>query len=172
MNFYHLSYALKRLRGVQMHTLIPTVATFAVLASPQPVVAETCMELLLKSGRSIIIPISDFSCINFSGDDVSIGSEKLTFSDLDSYRFIDKDVSDIEDITTDDNAFYLDPSGELIINGTTDNGPIRIFDIDGKVCAAAAHTYPDGRVGLNFKGLQPGIYIIKTGDQTIKFRKL
>lgn len=134
----------------------------AMLMLASPIKAATTQTLIIN-GEPVEKVVTK---ITFNGD-----LAVLTFSDETELsedmgnvilRFSSSPTS-IKDITTYQVNKVV--GGELLINGLTDETTVIIYDASGKDVITTNGS------NINVSGLKPGIYVLKAGNQIVKFVK-
>lgn len=130
------------------------------------------MNLNLRSGEKIVFPISSHPNMSFDQGQVRLVSPQLT---------VEYAISDVESITFTPSTSGLDElhlsqgeianaGGQILFSGFEPGTLIRVFDLDGKVCAEAAID-ASGQLAMPMQQFAPGAYVIQANSKSYKFLK-
>lgn len=113
------------------------------------------MIVSLKSGEKVSFVVSEKPEVTFDGDKFCVKTTKSTFDYL---------RSDIND-------FYFEESGtDLETLEYVGNGLATIYDMSGHIVTTLKEDSPQA-AKLLIDSFKPGMYIIKIGNQSIKYLK-
>lgn len=123
------------------------------------------MQTLTINGQKVEKVVSQ---LTFSGDNVVLhfGSSEESYP-MEEVQIDFAPSSGIDNIKTFQLNGFLD--GQLNISGLAAGTPIAVYDISGKKLAQAWAEGETTRVSLD--GLNGGVYILKAGNQIVKFVK-
>lgn len=121
------------------------------------------LKVLLTNGSSETYYLSEKPRISFAGDDMMIASSTASTS------YARKDVASItfEDASTSIDNVKKANSTSYRFDGNSfeaDGMQISVYNMAGKQVTA-------GKDAVSLKSLQPGVYVVKAGKQSIKIKK-
>ena len=124
------------------------------------------------------ISLSDIHKVTFDDDSMSVfqaddGILKMNFFGFHKILFVNENLSALETLSNQQKrAFvYQAPDGNsiTIVTGSEKPQSVVIWDIDGVVCYSEKDPFYKSTIDIS--GLPPGVYMLKTGNECIKFRK-
>lgn len=118
------------------------------------------------AGGVTTIPLADADCIIINGNYFTIGSFSLDIQNLKKYEFVDSSTSGINDVIGDISDFRFNSDGKIIIPTRMIGKPVNVYLLSGLKCEVSTH----GNI-IDMHKLATGIYLVKVGETSFKFKK-
>lgn len=142
-----------------------TIILSATLLSFASVSAQNLV--LHKVGsEKVIIPVKDATEITFTGTQINIGPKSMNLDDVARYEFTG--MSGIDDVVIDGDidGLQIDSRGIIVFPDAALCAIARVYSASGAECACTKNGDT-----LDFSGQPAGVYVISTGDKSLKMAK-
>lgn len=124
--------------------------------------------LYLKSGTTVILPLSEAPSIKFKDDMLEVGNQKLLINNISKYTIANYNNSGLNGITFDSHISMRDNCIE--IHGEKRMGNYHIYAASG--IEINCRSFMDSEcLKIDISGLNSGVYILSSEIDSIKFIK-
>ncbi len=138
-----------------------TLLTVAMMLLASPIKAATTQTITIN-GEVVSKVVTQ---ITFDGDNVilTFADDSFTTEDMGNVTISFSSITSIKDIS----AFQMNKivGDNLEIEGLAEGTEVSIYDISGKQIFATKSS------SINVSGLKSGVYVLKAGNQIVKFVK-
>lgn len=129
-----------------------------------------CIWLKHTSGSMSCVTLESNPQIEFSGDQVIVGSRSFLLDDIVSYRFGSVDESSVDAIKGENNlVLFMENVIEVYGNGIP--ADVKLYNSQGVGLPLNISAKEGGKLSIDISSLYADVYILTIGDESFKFVK-
>lgn len=124
--------------------------------------------IYLKSGDIVVANFDDAAKTTFEDGIVTVGNERYQFSNISKFTYGSSNNA-IKGVQTEDEGLQVNDRW-IVIRTKDAERKVSLYGVDGKQLSINV-TKADDTITVNVESLPVGVYLLKVGSETIKFRK-
>lgn len=129
------------------------------------------VNVLLTDGTTVTCNFAEKPQMTFDGSDIVLSSEKgnvgkWEFSGVTSWSFIE--VKDLDNVNDINNTPSIVINGDEIVVNNLQGSSVSVFDVSGKL-VLMQNANENGIAAISINGLRNGVYVLRAGNNSIKF---
>lgn len=124
--------------------------------------------IYLKSGDIVVVDFAEATKTTFENGIVTVGNERYQFTNISKFTF-GRNGTGINGTEDDGSELQIDDH-QIVVKQKKRDQTVALYTVDGKRVAADVKKAGDS-VTVDLEALPVGVYLLKVGSETIKFRK-